>query len=433
MLARKTNKIFYGYIILAIGWFIYFTNVSFLLYGVTVVNSHMVIATGFDESSVGFAVSLSTVIQGLLGVVVGFVVSKKGTRIPCVAGSLLLAIGCILIATMSLSEGFFVFFYGVILGVGMGFAGMLTVQVMVNEWFNKNKPLAMAIALTAGSIGGFLSPLLLEWVVSISNWKIAWIVTAFVCLLSAVISFLFLADKPEDIGEVKDGAKAHRNDNENEEIKEYAPEITIKSLFKQRSFYRICLNYCGKSLIYYAVVGYLAIFLVSSGIESSAAAKSISLLSLLSLFGRVICGFIKENFIKPNWLITFCNISMAAGLLVIITLPNIDIIYIASGIMGFGLGIGQVAMPLTISRFFGSANFAKANGIIWPINYVIGAIGPIIVGIMAGSMGTYALPFMIIAAVAIVCGLPVAFTKLPDFSRPPEEENRSAILIEDEN
>lgn len=415
MLAKKTDKIFYGYIILAIGWFIYFTNVAFLLYGVTVVNAHMIIATGFKESSVGFAVSLSTLIQGCLGVVVGFVVSKKGTRIPCIAGSVLLAAGCVLIAVCSVSEAFFIFFFGVILGVGMGFAGMLTVQVLVNDWFDKNKPLAMAIALTAGSVGGFVSPLFLEWVVSVSDWTAAWFVTAGVCLLSALFSLLFLVDKPKNIGEVPDGVAAHKNDKE--EHKEYIEPITLKKLFKNTSFYYICLNYCAKSLLYYSVVSYLVIFLVSSGIPSGSAAQAVSLLSLLSLAGRIICGFIKESFIKPNKLITFCNISMAAGLLIVLTLPNMDMIFIASGIIGFGLGIGQVAMPLTISRFFGSSNFAKANGIVWPINYICGAIGPVLIGLMAAKFDSYALPFMIVAVITVVCGLPISFLKLPDFSK----------------
>ncbi len=413
MLAKKTDKIYYGYIILAIGWFIYFTNVAFLLYGVTVVNAHMIIATGFNESSVGFAVSLSTLIQGCLGVVVGFVVSKKGTRIPCIAGSALLAAGCVLIAVCSVSEAFFVFFFGVILGVGMGFAGMLTVQVLVNDWFDKNKPLAMALALTAGSVGGFVSPVFLEWVVSVSGWKAAWFVTAGVCLLSALFSVLFLTDKPEDIGEVPDGAAAHRGDVHAQ--KQCIEPLTVGRLFKDGAFYYICLNYCTKSLLYYSVLSYLVIFLVSSGVASGHAAKAISLLSLLSLAGRIICGVIKESFIKPNMLITLCNILMAAGLLIILTLPSIDVLFIASGVAGFGLGIGQVAMPLTISRFFGASNFAKANGIIWPVNYICGAVGPVLIGLMAARFESYAFPFLIVSVVAIVCGLPVAFRKVPVF------------------
>ncbi len=428
MLAKKTDKIYYGYIILAIGWFIYFTNVAFLLYGVTVVNSHMIIATGFDESSVGFAVSLSTLIQGCLGVVVGFVVSKKGTRIPCIAGSILLAAGCLLIAFCTVSEAFFIFFFGVILGVGMGFAGMLTVQVLVNDWFDKNKPLAMAIALTAGSVGGFISPLVLEWVVSVSDWNMAWVVTAGVCLLSALFSVLFLADKPEDIGEVADGVAAHIKDGQTQ--KSCVELITVKKLFKNKSFYYICLNYCTKSLMYYSVVSYLVIFLVSSGITSGYAAKAISLLSLLSLVGRIICGFIKESFIKPNKLITFCNIAMAAGILIVLTLPTIDLIFIACGIIGFGLGIGQVAMPLTISRFFGASNFAKANGIIWPINYICGAVGPILIGLMADKFQSYALPFLIVSVIAIACGLPIAFNRPPVFVKTVRDDCGNAPKFE---
>jgi cyanate permease len=239
---------------------------------------------------------------------------------------------------------------------------------------------------------------------------------------------LFLADKPQDIGEVPDGAAAHMNDGQ--ELKVCIEPVTIKKLFKDNSFYYICLNYCAKSFLYYSVISYMVIFLVSSGISSGYAAKAISLLSLMSLVGRIICGFIRESFIKPNMLITFCNIAMAAGMLVVLTLPGIELIFIASGVMGFGLGIGQVAMPLTISRFFGASNFAKTNGIIWPGNYICGAVGPVLIGLMADSFESYAPPFLIVSVIAIICGLPIAFKKLPVFTKAMRDDCGNAPKFE---
>ncbi len=82
MEARRSGKFFYGYIILAAIWIIYFTNLGFTVYGTTALNAGMAAERGFDAAAIGFAVGLCTLMQGLTGPVVGHLIDRRGIRLP---------------------------------------------------------------------------------------------------------------------------------------------------------------------------------------------------------------------------------------------------------------------------------------------------------------------------------------------------------------
>ena len=83
--------------------------------------------------------------------------------------------------------------------------------------------------------------------------------------------------------------------------------------------------------------------------------------------------------------------------------------------MGLGLGAGFVGMPLCISHFFGSNNFSIINGTISPINYIIGASGPLLVSILATYTGSYGVAVSILSVIAIFGGIVLLRIKQPDY------------------
>lgn len=115
----KNKKMFYGYINLASVWIIYFINVSLILYGSAGLNSAMSSTKDFSVAIIGAAVSICTFMQGVTGVVLGFIIDKKGVKFPFALGSILIFAGGMLISFFTVNELHFIIYYGVIVGTGM--------------------------------------------------------------------------------------------------------------------------------------------------------------------------------------------------------------------------------------------------------------------------------------------------------------------------
>ena len=153
--------------------------------------------------------------------------------------------------------------------------------------------------------------------------------------------------------------------------------------------------------------------MIERGIDPASAALAISIFSVSSLIGRFAVGFVDESILPPRVSVAGCNILMGTGAILLHLVSAVPAIFICVMVMGTGLGMGYVGMPLCISRYFGSDNFPVVNGLISPINYLMGAIGPLVVA----KIGNYSLAFDIIGIVAVVGGVALMFTKPPRISR----------------
>jgi len=65
----------------------------------------------------------------------------------------------------------------------------------------------MAVTLSASGFAGFIVAPLINRILAANggNWRQAWAIVAGISVLSAVVAFLFVRERPEDLGQVVDG------------------------------------------------------------------------------------------------------------------------------------------------------------------------------------------------------------------------------------
>lgn len=411
----KQNKFFYGYIIIVILWFIYFSNVTMLLYGVPALNAKMLLQTDMDATMVGYASSFSLVVQGLAGPIVGMMIRKQGPRRPFIIGSLFLVIGAVLISMYAINEIRYILLYGILIGLGLSLGGIMTSQSTVNIWFNRRQAFAMALLLSSGGVGGFIAPLLLDNITDYGTWTDGWILIAGLCGCSLLISVVVLINRPDDICEVPDGKAYIEKQVKTASVtvdRDINKGTPMAQVCRSPAFYGIIGAYSTRNAIYFAITGYLVIYLTGTGIDSTSAALSLSIFSVSSLIGRFAVGFVDESLLPPRVSVAGCNILMGMGAVLLQFVSAVPATFGCVAIMGIGLGMGYVGMPLCISRYFGSDNFSVVNGLISPINYLMGALGPLAVA----KIGNYVWGFNVIGIVAILGGMALLIIKPPVYS-----------------
>lgn len=139
MLTRNREQ--QKYVILAAAWLIYFCNIGVITYGVSAITAPMIEELKFP---IGVAVALCTAMQGLCGPVVGEIVSRSGSKTALLLGNMILAVAFFIIGCVPLTGARFTVLYGIFVGAGMGFAGNVGVQSLINSWFMANEIIAKA-------------------------------------------------------------------------------------------------------------------------------------------------------------------------------------------------------------------------------------------------------------------------------------------------
>lgn len=388
---------FYGWIIVGVTFLIYFFNVGLMLYGAPAINAKMIkdLDPLFNPAVVGTAVAISTACQGVLSAATGALARKTGIKKLFIFGSFMLCAGSLAIAFGPENRIYFIAMYGSMMGIGLAFGGMLSSQTLLNDWFNKKKGFAMSIAVSSGSVCGMIAPTVISKIVE-GSWKNGWLLIAAMTAVSALLTAIVVVNRPADKGQYPDGAK------EAPPVREKA-EVSVADVFKRRNIYLVMTSTLTRLVVYYGVMGHLIIFLTrDNGMERTKAAVALSIISTTSLLSRIVGGTISGQWMSAKLISFLTNIFNTVGLIVLITSQSLPMVYAAALILGVGFGAGNIAHPLIIAEAFGTERFPVITGATYPVNYIIGALGPLMAGVIATALGSY-IPFFIIAA--IVCAL----------------------------
>lgn len=420
---KRPTKFFYGYVIVAALWIMYFISMAIPTYGVTVLNARMVLDTGMDSAVIGIGVSVATLLQGFSAPIVGNIIRKRGVRLPYIAGTIMVMVGTFLMAFFARNEFCFILYYGVLMGAGMGFGGILSLQSAVNAWFDRRKSLAMGVAMSAGGIAGLVLPLVLGAVADHSSWQGGWLFSGICCAFSCLVAFFLVVNKPEDIHEVPDGHAAVQRQSKVAEIKpdqnsgqssHTQPDLPLKLVYRSPAFFALAFNVGAKWALYYAFTGHIVIYLMQGGVDKTTAALAISAFSIASLFGRLAIGIIPESILSPKSNNAFGTVIFTGGMVALLLLPLSSVtICVFTAIMGFTFGTTLVGFPVMVSQTFGSGNFPVVNAKMAMIQNVLGAVGPLVVGFIATATQSYNIAYWIFIVLSLASGVILLFVRSP--------------------
>lgn len=416
-MAEKNS--FYGWHLVGVLWLIYLINIGFVFYGSNVINTSMVQALGMSRKTLGAGFALFHLIQGGLSApLIALMINKKGIRFTLAFGSALTAAGALAMAAFVSIPVLFLTVFGIIIGFGVGFGGVLSVQTGITFWFERKRALAMSIALTAAGIGGFIAAPILNYLISAAgnNWRIAWVFIAGLCTVTALISLLFVKNRPSDLGQRPDGESTSAKSAEDNEanirhVYRTSREWTTREALKTTSLWLIFIAILGFLVPYLFCVAHGVIYLIDSGFPRSIAAVSLGLITLFSIIGRLIGGVLGDH-IEPRYMWGIALLVMAGGVLSCMFAKSSVFVYLYTIFVGIGFGASFIMMPTVIGNYFGTHAFASIMGVIAPLFTIFSSSSPFIAGVIRDLTGSYSIAFAgaflfcIVGAVAIIAVRP---------------------------
>ena len=110
---------FYGWKLLSALWIIVFINLAFPIYGQSILNAVMLTDLNLDRRTLGFISALYTLMSGLPGPLVALSIQRFGVRLTLFLGSLLVALGSVIMATAVSTGLHAALAFGLVVGVGV--------------------------------------------------------------------------------------------------------------------------------------------------------------------------------------------------------------------------------------------------------------------------------------------------------------------------
>jgi MFS family permease len=400
---KSASGRFYGWKLLAVLWIILFVNLAFPMYGLSVLDPYMASALHLDRTALGLTYAVFMSMTGIPAPLAAWLVHRFGIRITLLAGNLLLVIGAALMASVVTSPWAIVLVAGAVVGSSDAIGGPVPAQASVTRWFVRRRSFALAVLLSGVGIGGFIAAPLLNHIVAHARigWRAGWWLITALGIVACVISWAFVKESPQDIGQLPDGEVRPAD----AAIGEDAPGGNLRVHITSEDWSPIeALKSPTLWVLMAAALGFssaLTLFL-AQGITHLEDLGHSPAGTALALSFAVVCGLVANlgDRIDPRWLWTCCSALDTIGLVALLFARGDLMMFVAAGVLGVAGSGAMVCLVTLLGNYYGPRAYAAVFGAASAIQSTLGALAPVAAGYWYDRHGTYGPVFV---ATAVLC------------------------------
>ena len=391
---RAKPRSFYGDIVVV---------ASFLIMGAMLGSAHtfgvffkpVLTEFGWTRAMTSGAYSLSVIVSGLLGIVMGGLTDRFGPRIVVSLCGFLLGVGYLLMSQISALWQLYVFF-GVIIGTGMG-GTWVPLMGTVARWFVKRRNMMTGIVAAGEGAGTLIFVPVASWLISIFDWRMSYIIMGSMVLVIVVLSAQLLRRDPTHVGQRPYGV----SEGEESGLKLDTGVFSLRQAVHAKQFWLAFIMYFSLGFCVLTLIVHLVPHATDLGISSTNAANILATMGGASIVGRLVLGSVADSIgIRSVFLVAF--IMMSAVLFWLALATGTWILLIFAVIFGFSNGGCSALVSPLIAELFG----LRSHGLIFGVTElgfaIGGVIGPIVAGHIFDVTSSYQLAFLISAALGII-------------------------------
>ena len=344
---------------------------------------------GWSKDAIVMAYSIAIFVFAGTTILSGRLYEKMGPKVVAAIGGILYGIGMIL--TAFANELWLLYLsYGVIAGVGVGFAYVSPLATCV-KWFPDHKGFITGVAVGAFGSGSMIFKNLISHFLGTVGLQRTFINLGIIFMI-LVLTGAALMKLPEE--DTK--SKAYKGPYEH---------MTLKDMVRTTRFYYVWWMYLLASMPGLLVIGLAKDIGVDMvGLSVGAASSAVAIVALFNAGGRLIWGTMSDRFGRLNMIGLMFVITISA-LLFKAMVPMTQLTYYITLIgVAFSFGGFLSVFPAMTSDFFGTRHLGANYGIIFQAYGIAALIGPII----KSAAGGYTQTFLIGVAFGIV-GLVLTF------------------------
>ena len=348
---------------------------------------------GWDYASTASIFSLFTVLYGVWGILVGYLVDRFGARRVVVAGGFLLLIA---LAANALASDLWhlCLTHGVLASLGLSATGYVPVSLVLTRQFQQQRGLALGTASAGVGIGILILVPLTQVFIDLWVWRVAYLgLAAIAAAMTLLVGFFALKEKeipsPEESQPCALSLPSTRT-------RRNAAEWTLASALRTREFWLVTATFVLLNGPVQLVLTHQVAYLIEVGHSKIFVVGIVGLIGLFSIPGKIGWGYLSDWW-WAEWIYfagAGCFVAAILILLVIDSASSVWSLYGFAVLMAFGYAVSPAMTPILSGRFFVGRNFGIILGALNTFYQGAGAAGMWLAGYAHDMTGSYRLPLL---------------------------------------
>ena len=351
----------------------------FIIFGIrlsfSVFFAEFVLAEGWSNEASAAIFSLNMLFFALTAPLAGLALDRYGPRPVFSVGVLLMAAG-LWLSSRATSLTDLLFSYGVVAGCGLGITGLGPVASVVAGWTAPaQRGRAIGIAFAGTGVGALVFVPLANWLITQLEWRGAYLVLSFVCLL-ILLPLMALGLRRPPVG-LRQRTRA-RSDR-----------VAWRILLRQPVFWALLLvGLTALGPVRSLTVHQVAV-MQSAGVERATAATVVGLAGLLTSGSFIALGWVSDRYGRAV-AFTIGAVGLLGALAMLSLLPaagGAGVLVLFAVFMALGEGTRSSQSTALASDAFQGQGLGFINGLMGGMFGIGAALGPWLVGACAMRAG----------------------------------------------
>lgn len=273
--------------------------------------------------------------------------------------------------------------------------GDVSVGAVVTRWFRRGRSLGLGFALVGSNLGGVIFVHLIALLSESGDWRRAalWVGVGGAALILPFALFVIRDPRP---GEGADEESLPTG----EPRAEYA-SVRLSEALRRPAFWVLFFTMFAYALAQLGTVNHLVLYLTDLGYSTREAASALELAMGAGIASKLGAGAIALR-LRARTALAFNTALLLGGFLLLPFASDPFVMSVFGVIFGVATAARDVLLPLLVAEVFGVRFFAQLYGCIMVAFFPGGGLGPIAVGAVYDTFGSYQLALAGVAAIVLI-------------------------------
>jgi MFS family permease len=353
---------------------------------------------GWTRAQASLGILGSTLALAAVLPFIGSIVDRYGLVTPVMISLLGLSLAYVLLGMFVQSIATFVIL--AMLQAILGSASSpLAYTRAINAVFNKQRGLALGVALSGAGVAATFGPTLISNAIDAFGWRGAYYAMALFTLVVGAVIVLVLSRL--------NGAKTAANIDMEAANRDF---LVAKS---SRTYWTIMAAIFCLSLGLGGLMIHFVPILLDVGFATNEAVKIAGVIGIAVVLGRLLVGFAVDRIFAPRVAIAIL-LACISGVLALALLGSVVAVP-AAFVIGFSVGAEVDLIGYLVARYFGMHAYGQIYGRQYSTFLIATGLSPVILGAVRDATGTYTASLFTAAAFMVISA--ALFAKLPKFEQ----------------
>lgn len=407
---------FYGYLILLIAIAAQVGSSPGQTYAISVFSPHLEAGLGLSKSALSAAYMIGTLLAAVPLLLIGPLSDRIGIRATVFGVGAALAGACVVGSQVQGFTSVLVVFL-LLRFLGQG-AMTLLAGNMVSMWFHRRLG-AMNAIMCAGSATAFaIVPVALQAYIEYAGRRAAFVAQGVVVAVVLLPALVFLyRNHPKDVAQYFDGDFPEEPEASSETgasvcvVAAACIDRTLGEAARHRTFWVLAADMCLWAMIGTGIVFHSQAIFGELGVAPTAVRVLFPIFSVSMLLAQLAGGPLADR-ISMHKLLAVAFAALAAGAMAIPLSAGIVAVYAFAILFGGGQGLAISVTATMWARYYGRVHLGKIRGAVWCLTVAGSGCGPLILGTIADSTGSFSMGMWLFSALLIPLA-PLSLLALP--------------------